>query len=114
MAKETKNVKATKVLKAELTEKAYSVLKRPLITEKTTNVAENSKVVFEVEMKATKKDIMNAITAIYGVQVVSVNTLIKKGKIKSFRGVKGCRSDIKKAYITLEKDANIDIFAGIK
>jgi len=92
----------------------YNLLKRSVITEKTTFVSEMGKIVFDVPVKATKKEIAEAVSAIYGIGVVSVNTLIRKGKVKRFKGVSGVRSDIKRAYVTLEKGANIDVFAGIK
>ncbi|MDR2934070.1 MAG: 50S ribosomal protein L23 [Rickettsiales bacterium] len=111
---EKKFIKSTKKVNTVATEKTYSVLKRPIITEKTTFVAEMGKLVFDVDMKATKIDIINAFSAIYGVEVVSVNTLIRKGKTKKFKGRDGVRSDVKKAYITLKAGTNIDVFANIK
>ncbi len=111
---EKKFVKPVVKANTAATEKTYGILKKPLITEKTTYVSEMGKLVFDVDMKATKKDIINAVSAIYGVEVVSVNTLIRKGKTKKFKGRDGVRSDVKKAYITLAKGTNIDIFANIK
>ena len=92
----------------------YNLLKRPVITEKTTFVSEMSKVVFDVPVKTTKREIAEAVSSIYNVGVVSVNTLIRKGKSKRFKGREGFRSNVKKAYVTLEKGVNIDLFTDIK
>ena len=105
---------AKKSALSALNSDVYNLLKRSVITEKTTFVSEMGKVVFDVPVKTTKKEIAEAVSAIYGIGVVSVNTLIRKGKVKRFKGVSGVRSDIKRAYVTLEKGANIDVFAGIK
>lgn len=98
----------------KLTEKMYDILLRPIITEKTTLVAEQGKIVFAVRVDATKTDIKNAVEKIYNVKVKSVNITMKPGKTKRFRGVLGSTSDVKKAYITLEEGHNIDIMAGLK
>ena len=98
----------------KLTEKMYDILLRPIITEKTTLVAEQGKIVFAVRVDATKTDIKNAVEKIYNVKVKSVNITLKPGKMKRFKGVLGSTSDVKKAYITLEEGHNIDIMAGLK
>ena len=98
----------------KLTEKMYDILLRPIITEKTTLVAEQGKIVFAVRTDATKTDIKNAVEKIYNVKVKSVNITLKPGKMKRFKGVLGSTSDVKKAYITLEEGHNIDIMAGLK
>ncbi len=98
----------------KLTEKMYDILLKPIITEKTTFVAEQGKIVFSVRSDATKTDIKNAIEKIYGVVVKSVNITKKTGKVKRFKGIMGSTSDVKKAYITLEEGHNIDIMAGAK
>ena len=92
----------------------YNLLKRPVITEKTTIVSELGKLVFDVDVKANKKDIAEAVASIYGIGVISVNTLVRKGKVKKFKGRSGVRSDVKRAYVTLEKGSSIDVFTGIK
>ena len=92
----------------------YNLLKKSVITEKTAFVSEIGKLFFDVDIDVSKKDIAEAVSSIYGVDVISVNTLIRKGKLKKFKGREGCRSDIKRAYVTLKKDTNIDVFAGIK
>lgn len=84
----------------------------PLVTEKTTNVGSSSQVVFIVKKSASKDQIKNAIEHVYKTKVKSVNTLIKKGKKKVFRGKIGHQSDEKKAYVVLEPGQHIDIAAG--
>ena len=98
----------------KLNEKMYDTLLRPIITEKTTLVAEQGKIVFAVKNDATKADIKNAVEKVYNVKVKSVNTVKKPAKVKRFRGILGSTSDVKKAYITLEEGHNIDIMASLK
>ena len=90
-------------------EELYDVIRAPLVTEKSTLVSENNQVVFRVAMTATKPDIKEAVERLFNVKVLAVNTLISKGKIKRFRGVKGQQSDFKKAIVTLEEGQTIDI-----
>jgi large subunit ribosomal protein L23 len=90
-------------------EELYDVIRAPLVTEKSTMVSENNQVMFKVAMTATKPDIKEAVERLFNVKVVVVNTLIRKGKVKRFRGVKGQQSDFKKAIVTLEEGQTIDI-----
>lgn len=96
-----------------LKEKHYDALRAPLITEKSTLVAGNNQMVFEVAKDATKKDIKEAVEALYKVKVLSVNTVNQTGKSKRFKGIMGKRAGVRKAYISLEKDAKIDVMAGV-
>ncbi len=98
----------------KITEKMYDILLKPIITEKTSMIAEQNKLAFSVKLDATKKDIKAAIENIYNVKVASVNTVKKIGKKKRFKGIMGMTSDVKKAYITLAEGHSIDIMAGIK
>ena len=66
-----------------------------------------------VSLNATKPQIKKAIESVFGVEVKSVNTLRQAGKVKSFRGKPGVRSDVKKAIITLAKGQTIDVTAGV-
>lgn len=94
--------------------KLFDVIQRPLITEKTSILNEQSgKVGFIVSKESSKADIKKAVELVYNVKVSAVNTVLIKGKEKRFRGRIGQRSDIKKAYITLEKGHTIDIASGI-
>jgi large subunit ribosomal protein L23 len=90
-------------------EELYDVIRAPLVTEKSTMVSESNQVMFKVAMSATKPDIKEAVERLFNVKVLAVNTLIRKGKIRRFRGVKGQQSDFKKAIVTLEEGQTIDI-----
>ena len=89
------------------------IIVRPVITEKAMKSAENNQVTFVVSLNATKPQIKKAIESVFGVEVKSVNTLRQAGKVKSFRGKPGVRSDVKKAIITLAKGQTIDVTAGV-
>ena len=91
----------------------YDVIKRPVITEKATMASEANAVVFEVAKDAAKPQIKQAIEELFGVKVKAVNTAITKGKQKRFRGIKGRRNDVKKAYVTLEEGNTIDVTTGL-
>jgi large subunit ribosomal protein L23 len=91
----------------------YDVIRSPLVTEKSTMASENSQVVFKVAMSATKPEIKEAVERLFNVKVVAVNTLIRKGKTKRFKGVRGQQSDFKKAIITLAEGQAIDITARL-
>jgi large subunit ribosomal protein L23 len=91
----------------------YDVIVSPVITEKATNLTEQNKVVFRVAPKATKPQIKEAVEKLFDVKVKSVNTLVTKGKVKMFRGMRGQRSDVKKAVVTLEEGQAIDITTGL-
>ena len=67
-------------------EELYDVIRAPLVTEKSTMVSENSQVMFKVAMSATKPDIKEAVERLFNVKVMAVNTLIRKGKVKSSAG----------------------------
>ncbi len=91
----------------------YDVIVKPIITEKATMASEAGAVVFQVAKSATKPQIKEAIEAVFGVKVKAVNTTITKGKTKRFRGQPGVRSDVKKAYVTLEEGNTIDVSSGL-
>lgn len=90
----------------------YDVIVRPLITEKATIAAEQNKVVFRISPTANKKDVKDAVEAIFGVKVKAVNTINVEGKEKKFRGQIGHRKDFRKAIVTLEPGQNIDVAQG--
>lgn len=92
----------------------YDIIRKPLITEKSTVLGELGKYVFEVEKSAEKGLIKKVIEEMFTVKVKSVNILNQKGKKKRFKGVMGRRSDVKKAMVTLEKDYTIDFTGGGK
>ena len=91
----------------------FDVIVAPVITEKATIASENNQVVFRVAKTATKPDIKRAVEALFNVKVKSVNTLVRKGKTKRFRGRPGQQSDIKKATVTLEEGHSIDVTTGL-
>ena len=91
----------------------YDVIISPVITEKATTASEQSKVVFKVKPNATKPQIKEAVEKLFDVKVKSVNTLVRKGKHKAFRGRLGEQSDFKKAIVTLEEGHRIDVTTGL-
>lgn len=91
----------------------YDIIVKPVITEKATLASEAGAVVFKVAKDATKPQIKEAVEAVFGVKVKAVNTVITKGKAKKFRGRPGERSDVKKAYVTLEEGNTIDVSSGL-
>ncbi|MEJ8574757.1 50S ribosomal protein L23 [Microbaculum marinum] len=93
--------------------KHYDVVVAPIITEKSTLASEQNQVVFKVAPNATKPEIKAAVEALFSVKVKAVNTLVKKGKTKRFRGIKGKQSDVKKAVVTLEEGQTIDVTTGL-
>ncbi len=90
-------------------EELYDIIRAPVITEKSTMASENGQMVFKVAMSASKPDIKEAVERLFKVKVKAVNTLVRKGKTKRFRGVRGQQSDFKKAIVTLEEGQTIDI-----
>ena len=98
-----------------MTEKSalYDVIRKPVITEKSTRASEDNAVVFEVSRGATKPLIREAVETLFGVKVRAVNTALTKGKVKRFRGQIGRRTDTKKAYVTLEEGHSIDVTTGL-
>ena len=91
----------------------YDVIRSPAITEKSTMASEQDKVVFNVARTATKAEIKAAVETLFKVKVKSVNTLVRKGKTKRFRGVLGHQSDFKRAIVTLQEGQSIDVTTGL-
>ena len=98
---------------AQPTAKHYDTILAPVITEKSTILSEQNKVVFRVADTATKDEIAAAVESLFKVNVLKVNTLVQKGKTKRFRGRPGVRSDKKKAYVTLEEGNTIVVSSGL-
>src|SRR5262249_10602073 len=94
-------------------EEMYRIVRAPVITEKATRGSEHNQVTFKVALDASKPEIKAAIEGIFGVKVKAVNTLRTEGKKKFFRGMRGQRSDSKKAIITLEAGQTIDVTTGV-
>jgi len=91
----------------------YDKIISPLVTEKSTNLSEQNKIVFKVPTKATKENLKKNIEKIFKVNVTKVNIINKKSRIKLTRGKKVKVSGFKKAIITLKKGQSIDLTTGI-
>jgi large subunit ribosomal protein L23 len=87
--------------KQEIAARHYDVIVAPHITEKSTMAGESNAVVFKVANDATKPQIKEAVEAIYDTKVLSVNTVVVKGKTKRWKGTPYKRSDFKKAIVRL-------------
>lgn len=94
-------------------ERIFELIRRPLVTEKTTLMSEHNQVAFEVPLDANKHEIKTAVEELFKVKVTAVNTLRQKGKAKRFRGESGRRSDFKKAVVTLKEGDSIDVTTGV-
>jgi large subunit ribosomal protein L23 len=91
----------------------YDVIVSPIITEKATIASEKNQVMFKVARTATKPQIKEAVEKLFDVKVKAVNTLVRKGKMKIFKGMPGLQSDVKKAIVTLEEGHRIDVTTGL-
>ncbi len=91
----------------------YDTIVAPVITEKATIASENNQFVFKVARNATKPQIKAAIEKLFDVKVTAVNTLLRKGKTKRFRGIRGRQQDMKKAIVTLADGDRIDVTTGL-
>ncbi len=91
----------------------YDIILSPVITEKATIMSEQNKVVFKVARNATKPQIKSAVEKLFSVKVLAVNTLIRMGKVKTFRGRLGQQSDVKRAIVTLAEGNSIDVTTGL-
>ena len=92
---------------------AHDIIRAPVITEKSTMVSEYNQVVFKVARSASKPEIKAAVETLFGVKVRAVNTHVRKGKTKVFRGSYGSQSDTKRAIVTLEEGHRIDVTTGL-
>jgi large subunit ribosomal protein L23 len=91
----------------------YDVILSPVITEKATMASEQNQVLFKVANGATKPQIKEAVEKLFNVKVKSVNTLVRKGKTRIFKGMRGQLADVKKAIVTLEEGHRIDVTTGL-
>ena len=94
-------------------EDMYDLMRRPVVTEKSTRGSEFNQVTFRVPLSATKPQIKAAVEGLFKVKVNAVNTLRMKGKVKLFRGRPGKRPDYKKAIVTLAEGDSIDVTTGL-
>ena len=93
--------------------KAYDVILAPVITEKSSIASEANQVIFKVRRDATKPEIKAAIEQLFKVKVLAVNTILRKGKTKRFRGIPGKQQDVKKAIVRLAEGDKIDVTTRI-
>ena len=91
----------------------YDKILQPVVTEKSTNLSEQNKIVFKVPNSSNKKILKKNIEKIFKVNVTKVNIITKKMRIKTTRGKKVKVKGFKKAIITLKKGQNIDLTTGI-
>ncbi|MBE9604234.1 50S ribosomal protein L23 [Acetobacteraceae bacterium H6797] len=94
-------------------ERMYQTILSPIVTEKASILTETGQVTFKVPLSATKPEIKASIEGLFGVTVVTVNTLVVKGKSKRFKGRPGQRSDWKKAVVRLAEGQSIDLTTGL-
>jgi large subunit ribosomal protein L23 len=95
-------------------ERALSIIQKPLMTEKSTNLNQFNQYSFLVSKDSNVFEIKSAIEKIFKVKVTKVNTSISRGKIKTFKGSIGYRKDTKKAIVTLAEGNTIDSSLEIK
>jgi large subunit ribosomal protein L23 len=91
----------------------YDILISPVVTEKSTMASEHNQVVFKVRSEASKPDIKAAVEQLFNVKVKAVNTIVRKGKRKQFKGIRSIQSDVKRAIVTLEDGHSIDVTTGL-
>ena len=91
----------------------YDKILSPLVTEKTTNLSEQNKVIFKVPATANKKNLKTNIEKIFKVNVTKINIINKQNRTKLTRGRKVKVSGFKKAIITLKKGQSIDLTTGV-
>ena len=95
-------------------DKAYEIVKKPITTEKSTNLQQFNQYSFIVSKNSNSFEIKNAIELIFKVKVNKVNTSILRGKGKTFKGQFGFRKDTKRAIVTLDEGNTIDSSLEIK
>lgn len=91
-----------------------SLIKKPVITEKSTTNAQFNKYVFEVRNDANKKTVKETIEETYKVKVEKLNSLNVKSKPKVFKGQRGSRSELKRIIVTLKEGSTIDMGSKVK
>ncbi|MDP5370188.1 MAG: 50S ribosomal protein L23 [Pseudomonadota bacterium] len=91
----------------------FDIIRSPILTEKSNLLTTHNQYFFNVSLTATKPQIKEAFEAVFGVEVKSVNTLVRKGKQRIFRGRRGKQNDVKKAMISLKAGQRIDVATGV-
>jgi len=95
-------------------EKAFSLIQKPIMTEKSTNLNQFNQYSFVVSKNSQSSEIKEAIQKIFKVKVIKVNTSVMRGKMKTFKGSVGYKKDFKKAIVTLAEGNTIDSSLEIK
>ena len=91
----------------------YDKILSPVVTEKSTNLSEQNKVTFKVPFSSDKKSLKKNVEKIFKVNVIKINIINKKTRVKSIRGKNVSKQGYKKAIITLKKGQSIDLTTGI-
>ena len=91
----------------------YDKIISPVVTEKSTNLSDQNKIVFKVPNSSNKNTIIKSIEKLFKVNVIKVNIINQKSKLKMKQGKKSFKSGYKKAIITLKKGQSIDLTTGI-
>jgi large subunit ribosomal protein L23 len=92
---------------------AFDIILSPVITEKSTNLNALNKLTFKVAKDANKSSIKKSIEKLYKVEVIKVNTILSKPRVKVVRGKVGSKTGYKKAIVTLKEGQTIDMTAGV-
>tara|TARA_B100000674_G_C37477295_1_gene749819 strand:- start:216 stop:533 length:318 start_codon:yes stop_codon:yes gene_type:complete len=95
-------------------ERCFSILKKPITTEKSTNLQQFNQYTFMVSKDSNINEIKQSIEKVFKVKVIKINTAVVRGKSKSFKGNFGYRNDYKKAIVTLKEGNTIDSSLEIK
>ena len=91
----------------------YDKILSPVVTEKSTNLSEQNKIIFKVPSRSNKKNLKKNIEKIFKITVVKINIINKKSRKKITRGKKVKIAGYKKAIITLKKGQSIDLATGV-
>ena len=94
-------------------ERLYTLIKSPVLTEKSNAGSAQNKFTLNVQLDATKPEIKLAVEELFKVKVKDINTIRVKGKVKRFKGILGQRNERKKAIVTLAEGSSIDIASGL-
>ena len=103
-----------KIIKNYSNDRILSIIKSPIMTEKSTNLNQFNKYSFIVSKDSNTYEIKEAIESIFKVKVSKINTMVIRGKLKSFKGNTGYKNDFKKAIVTLTEGNTIDSSLEIK
>lgn len=92
---------------------AHQIIRRPVVTEKGTALKEQNKYLFEVDRRANKVEIKQAVESLFNVKVAAIHTVSMRGKVKRLGRFAGRTSDWKKAIVTLREGHSIEFFEGV-